>query len=101
MIALKGFQSRLKEVKWIYTEVSKNRLYDGGADFEQLNDYLLSQGFKNVTKRWLMGEGWGEALFTKYTEKGKFFDVPRFIFAISQIVYTLRLTISQRILRRF
>jgi hypothetical protein len=100
MIALKGFESRLKEVRWIYTEVSKYRLYDGGADFEQLNEYLISQGFKHVTTRWLTGEGWGEALFTKYTEKSKFFDAPRFIFALSQIVYMLRLTISRNILRR-
>ncbi len=61
--ALKGYGERIRELKWIYTEVNKVELYEGCALVSEIDDYLDFFGFKRVTTRWWRNHGWGDALY--------------------------------------
>lgn len=102
--ALHGLGHRIKEVKWIYTEVSKGNLYQGGARLNELDAFLKSKGFKRVSTRILRGEGWGEALYISNqamklaTMQGKSRAwVADLRFFISQMVYATRYFLSKLI----
>ena len=60
--ALKGFGSRIKEIKWIYSEVNKDELYEGCCLVSELDDYLSGFGFSRSATRWTEF-GWGDALY--------------------------------------
>lgn len=61
--ALKGYGERIRELKWIYTEVNKVELYEGCALVSEIDDFLASFGFKRVCTRWWRNHGWGDALY--------------------------------------
>ena len=41
-----GAVETLKNVEWIITEVNFQEMYEGGKLFDDLNDFLIKQGFK-------------------------------------------------------
>jgi FkbM family methyltransferase len=61
--ALRGLGSRIKEFKWVYTEVNKSEVYKDCTLIGDLDDYLGEQGFKRISTRWVFGKGWGDALY--------------------------------------
>jgi FkbM family methyltransferase len=61
--ALQGLGSRIKEFKWVYTEVNKSEVYKDCTLIGDLDDYLGEQGFKRISTRWVFGKGWGDALY--------------------------------------
>jgi FkbM family methyltransferase len=62
--ALKGLGSRINEFKWVYAEVNKSEVYKDCTLIQDLDSYLSGQGFKRIATRWVLGKGWGDALFT-------------------------------------
>ena len=58
LLALKGLGNYLQNVKYIYTEVSHKEMYSGQVMFDELNNYVLSNGF--VIKNILSFHGWQE-----------------------------------------
>ncbi|HEY7821789.1 MAG TPA: FkbM family methyltransferase [Acidimicrobiia bacterium] len=62
--ALKGATQTLKGVKWIYTEVSTEELYEGQALEPELTDWLAARGFKKSLQV-LTDYGWGDALYVR------------------------------------
>jgi FkbM family methyltransferase len=60
--AIKGFGDRVNKMKWIYTEVNKEELYEGCCLVSDLDDYLGNRGFSRVATRWTEF-GWGDALY--------------------------------------
>lgn len=58
LLALKGLDNHLKNVKYIHTEVSYKEIYSGQVMFEELNNYILSYGFNIVNN--LSFQGWQE-----------------------------------------
>lgn len=58
LLALKGLGSYLQNVKYIHTEVSYKEMYSGQVMFEELNSYILSNGF--FIKNRLTLQGWQE-----------------------------------------
>jgi FkbM family methyltransferase len=60
--ALQGFGTRIRDVKWIYSEVNKDYLYEGCCLVSDLDNYLEDYGFKRVATRWTY-HGWGDAIF--------------------------------------
>lgn len=102
--ALHGLGSRISEVKWIYTEVSKGNLYQGGARLNELDVFLKSKGFKRASTRILRGEGWGEALYLSSnaleltTLQGKLqARLADLGFFFSQILYATRYFLSKKL----
>lgn len=62
--ALKGMQTVLPHLKWIYTEVNFEELYAGCPLVSELDDYLAGHNFRRVDTV-DTGCGWGDALYTK------------------------------------
>lgn len=100
--ALQGLGNRINEVKWIYTEVSKGNLYEGGVRLNELDAFLKSRGFKRSSTRILRGEGWGEALYISKTALELTTSLGKsrawladFSFFFSQIVYATRYFLSK------
>ncbi len=72
--AIKSLGPLLDKVDFIYTEVNKVEVYEGCTLVKDLDRYLLANGFKRVSTRWYLKEGWGDALFirsSKATKKSK------------------------------
>ena len=63
LLALKGAEKILTQVKWIYTEISFIEIYDSGALVGQVDTYLKQFGFARSATRRLYREGWGDALY--------------------------------------
>lgn len=62
--ALKGSINTLKNVRWIYTEVSYERLYKDAALEPELTEFLNKRGFVKLEEV-DSGMGWGDALYGK------------------------------------
>lgn len=65
LAALRGFGSILSRVNAIYTEVNKAELYEGCAKIDEIDEYLSREGFHRVATRWVLGFGWGDALYLR------------------------------------
>jgi FkbM family methyltransferase len=65
--ALKGATKTLDTVKWIYTEISTEELYEGQALEPELTDWLAARGFKKSLQV-LTEYGWGDALYVRSTD---------------------------------
>ena len=63
--AIKSLGPLLDAVDYIYTEVNKVEVYKGCTLVDDLDRYLLTQGFKRVTTRYYFQEGWGDALYMR------------------------------------
>ena len=63
--AIKSLGKLLLSVDYIYTEVNKNEVYEGCTLVTDLDEFLVVNGFKRVSTRWYLREGWGDALFIR------------------------------------
>ncbi len=63
--ALKGMGEILHKFKWAYLEVNKEELYKGCALVGEIDEYMLTFGFKRVETKWCGNTGWGDALYIK------------------------------------
>jgi hypothetical protein len=61
--ALKGLGERVKNAKWIYSEVNKKMVYKDCTLIVDLDQYLKQYNFRRVATRWVYGKGWGDALY--------------------------------------
>lgn len=62
--ALKGMINQLIFVDYIWTEVSTQDLYVGGARLQKMDEFLSSHGFTRVIKI-MSKHGYGDALYTR------------------------------------
>ncbi len=70
-VELKAIQSlgrHLEKCKWIYVEVNKIELYEKCTVVEDLDKFLLQNGFQRITTRWVKGDGWGDAVYFRVRE---------------------------------
>jgi FkbM family methyltransferase len=58
LLALKGMGNHLKNVKYMHTEVSHKEMYSGQVMFNELNDFIISNGF--IIRNNLSMMGWQE-----------------------------------------
>ncbi len=63
--ALKSLGTRIAEVMYIYTEVNKEDVYEGCDRIQDIDRFLRGLGFERVATRWVLGKGWGDALYIK------------------------------------
>lgn len=72
---LKGAEALLGGIRWIYTEINEDLLYEGCALLPEMTQWLGARGFRLVEKKlWGAQErsqrdipwfGWGDALFAR------------------------------------
>ena len=63
--ALKGMESRLPQVKWIYSEVNLEEVYVGCTQILELDSYLTEQGFRRLYTSFAQTGTWGDALYAR------------------------------------
>jgi len=63
--ALMGLGTLLNAVDYVYTEVNRIEVYKECDLVEEIDQYLLKNGFKRVATRWHWLQGWGDALYVR------------------------------------
>lgn len=63
--ALRGLGEKIASIKWIYTEVNREDVYQNCTKIDELDLFLRECGFKRVATRWCLGVGWGDALYAR------------------------------------
>lgn len=61
--AIEGLGNFLDQVKWIYTEVSREELYKNAPLVKDLDKYLSEKGFTRKFTAWDRKADWGDALY--------------------------------------
>jgi FkbM family methyltransferase len=64
--ALKGMESYLDKIDYIYTEVNIEEVYKGCCKIEELDSFLEPHGFKRVAQHIYKNVGWGDAFYMKF-----------------------------------
>ena len=64
LLALRGMESMLSDVRAIYSEVNEKELYAGCAQLDDVLDFLGERGFMCVEVA-MTRHGWGDALFIR------------------------------------
>ena len=62
--ALKGATRTLENVRWIYTEVSVEELYEGQPLEDEITEWLAARGFTRAFRA-LTDYGWGDCLYVR------------------------------------
>jgi FkbM family methyltransferase len=63
--ALKGMESYLEKIDYIYTEVNEDYVYEGCNLITEIDDYLSKFNFKRVEVSWWEDCKWGDAFYIK------------------------------------
>lgn len=86
---IKGLGVLIKEVDWVFTEVSREPLFVGGVDFLELNEHLANLGFRLRFVEWDKRAGWGDALYVRDSvwNNSPFLLMGRFIFWMYRRLY--------------
>lgn len=66
-MALRGLGKGLEAIDAIYTEVNRKEVYLGCTMIKDLDIFLEDAGFVRVATRWILGKGWGDALYLRRT----------------------------------
>ena len=68
MMALRGMGDLLRGFKWVYQEVNRDNVYEGCAQIDSMDLFMLANGFRRVeTYWWRRGQqgNWGDAIFIR------------------------------------
>lgn len=108
--AIKGMGDLILTVDAIYSEVNREELYEGCATVHEIDEYLKIYHFQRVATRWILGKGWGDALYlnqrritvTGHTKLLNYTSMTPFYAkqAVSTILFKLRLLNLVKMLRR-
>jgi FkbM family methyltransferase len=63
--ALKGMESYLPTIDYIYTEVNSDYVYENCSLIDEIDDYLSNFGFKRVETEWFEDCKWGDAFYIR------------------------------------
>lgn len=66
LLALRGSGNVLREVKWIYLEVSTASVYEGGAQMHEIDEFLKTWGVRVETDLGMHGGTHGDALYVRH-----------------------------------
>jgi FkbM family methyltransferase len=76
--AIRGMGALVRAVDAIYSEVNREELYEGCAVVHEIDEYLKIYGFERVATRWIIGKGWGDALYLN-RDRNKYHRYSKFI----------------------
>jgi FkbM family methyltransferase len=63
--ALEGLGNLIEKFDYIFVEVNKAEVYKECTLVGALDSFLDQSGFSRVTTRWVLGRGWGDALYIR------------------------------------
>jgi hypothetical protein len=87
--AIKGMGNLVRAVDAIYCEVNKEELYEGCAVVNEIDEYLKNYHFQRVATRWIIGKGWGDALYLN-CERNTYSGYSKFINMIDLLPFYFR-----------
>ena len=64
-MAIKGLGKELDKIDAIYTEINRKEVYLDCIMVKELDAILKIAGFERVATRWILGRGWGDALYLR------------------------------------
>lgn len=67
-VELKAIQSLgklIERLDYIFVEVNRREVYKECTQVNELDIHLANEGFKRVTTRWYLKDGWGDALYIR------------------------------------
>ena len=67
-MAIKGLGANLDSIEAIYTEINRKEVYLGCTKIKDLDTLLKNAGFHRVATRWVLGRGWGDALYLRRSQ---------------------------------
>jgi FkbM family methyltransferase len=67
--AMKSLGNLINQVDVIYTEVNKRKVYEECDLIEEIDYFLIANGFRRVATRWELSAGWGDALYVSKNVK--------------------------------
>ena len=71
MQAIEGLGDLIEKIDYIFVEVNRREVYVDCTKVWDLDEYLAHRGFKRVTTRWYLKQGWGDALYIRNTKRKK------------------------------
>jgi hypothetical protein len=63
--ALEGLGQLIEKFDYIFVEVNRAEVYKNCTLVDDLDLFLEKHGFSRVTTRWIIGRGWGDALYIR------------------------------------
>jgi FkbM family methyltransferase len=69
MQAIEGLGNLTENLDYIFVEVNRREVYVDCTKVWELDEYLMNLGFKRVTTRWYLKQGWGDALYIRNTKR--------------------------------
>lgn len=65
----KGAIDTLKNVNYIFCEVNRDEVYEGNAKIEEIDEFLLEQGFERMEVEWYYSQVFGDAFYMRTNTK--------------------------------
>lgn len=65
LAAIQSLGALITKVNYIFVEVNKREVYKECTRVGELDSFLEEIGFKRVTTRWYIKQGWGDALYIR------------------------------------
>ena len=69
--AIKSLGNLIKKLDYIYVEVNRKQVYIACTQVSELDEFLISHGFKRRITRWYILQGWGDALYVRIGKDSK------------------------------
>lgn len=67
----KGGIKTLENIDYIFCEVNRDEVYEGNAKIEEIDEFLLKQGFERVEVEWYYSQVFGDAFYMRKNNKNK------------------------------
>jgi FkbM family methyltransferase len=65
----RGGVKTLENIDYIFCEVNRDEVYEGNAKIEEVDDFLLKQGFERVEVEWYYSQVFGDAFYIRNKKK--------------------------------
>lgn len=65
----KGSTKTLEHVDYIFCEVNRDEVYEGNAKIEEIDQFLLEQGFERMEVEWYYSQVFGDAFYMRTNKK--------------------------------
>lgn len=65
LAAIQSLGKLIDNLDYIFVEVNRREVYKECTKVNELDLHLASEGFKRVTTRWFLKQGWGDALYVR------------------------------------
>jgi len=92
--ALEGLGNLIEKIDYIFVEVNKVEVYKECTLIGALDSFLDQSGFSRATTRWVLGRGWGDALYIRRSVYARRNLRQKLVVSLNSSKYYLRQIVS-------